>query len=160
MKIVGNLAGASHNHENWIPILELSAQEVFGLMLETKLETVTEIDESAFDISSAVGLAGLLYGNLSIRTSKDSAALMAFRMTGIETAKESPQAADALGEICNMVAGNFKNKISGLGDGCMLSVPTVVTGNDFRGHELGTPSPLEVRFLFDAMPILISLEIN
>ena len=44
---------------------------------------------------------------------------------------------DALGEICNMVAGNFKNKVSGLGNGCMLSVPTVITGRDYHCHSLG-----------------------
>ncbi|HKS82007.1 MAG TPA: chemotaxis protein CheX [Candidatus Acidoferrales bacterium] len=160
MKAAGNLLGTSHNHENWIPILELSAQEVFEMMVGTKLESVASLHESALDISAVVGLAGQLKGFLRILTTRESAALMVFRMTGIAAGKESPEATDALGEICNMVAGNFKNKISGLGDGCMLSVPTVVTGNDFRGHELGTPSPLEVRFLFDAMPILISLEIN
>jgi chemotaxis protein CheX len=160
MKNAGNLAGTSHNHENWFPLLELSAQEVFDLMLGTKLETVAEIDESALDISSMVGLAGQLCGILSIRTSKDSAALMAFRMTGNETRKESPELADALGEICNMVAGNFKNKISGLSDGCILSTPTVMTGKDFAIHSLGTSSPLEVRLRFENLPILISLEVN
>ncbi len=61
---------------------------------------------------------------------------MAFKMLGAETDKNSQEVRDAFGEICNMVAGNFKNKISGLGEGCMLSVPTVVTGNDYSLHSL------------------------
>jgi CheY-specific phosphatase CheX len=41
----------------------------------------------------------------------------------------------ATSEICNMVAGNFKNKISGLGDGCcMLSPTSVITGEDYTVH--------------------------
>ena len=31
-----------------------------------------------------------------------------------------------------MVAGNFKNKIAGMGNGCKLSVPTVITAKTIR----------------------------
>lgn len=160
MKSAKDLPGVPKDYENCIPLLELSAREVFELMLNTKLETRGEIDENALDISSMVGFAGQLCGVLAIRSSKESAALMAFRMLGSETDKESQEVADAFGEICNMVAGNFKNKISGLGDGCMLSVPTVVTGNDFTVHSLGTSTPLKIRLQFENLPILITLEIT
>jgi hypothetical protein len=59
-----------------------------------------------------------------------------------------------------MVAGNFKNKISGLGEGCMLSVPTVVTGNDYSLHSLADSPPLEVRLQFEDQPLIISLEVS
>jgi chemotaxis protein CheX len=67
---------------------------------------------------------------------------------------------DALGEICNMVAGNFKNKITGLGDGCMLSPPTVIVGSDYTTFSAADKPALEVRLLFEAMPLVISLEIH
>ncbi len=67
---------------------------------------------------------------------------------------------DALGEICNMVAGNFKNKISGMGDGCMLSPPTVITGTDYSTHSLADSPGLELRLLFENLPIIISLQIH
>jgi hypothetical protein len=41
------------------------------------------------------------------------------------------QVCDAIGEICHMVAGNFKNKLIGLVNSCMLSVPAVVTGRSY-----------------------------
>jgi len=50
-----------------------------------------------------------------------------FQDAGVEAEKVGPEISDALGEVCNMIAGNFKNKISGLSEGCMLSVPTVIT---------------------------------
>jgi CheY-specific phosphatase CheX len=59
-----------------------------------------------------------------------------------------------------MVAGNFKNKISGMGDGCMLSVPTVITGGDYSCHSLGSSSALRIDFLFDRESVLIVLEIQ
>ena len=57
---------------------------------------------------------------------------MASKMLEVEEDKTGSELADAMGEICNMVAGNFKNKIAGLSAGCMLSVPTVITGSELR----------------------------
>jgi len=67
---------------------------------------------------------------------------------------------DAAGEVCNMVAGNFKNKIAGLGDGCMLSVPTVITGTDYNMHSLADSGKLRANMVFEGSPLLISLEIH
>jgi len=68
--------------------------------------------------------------------------------------------ADALGEIANMVAGNFKNKIAGLAEGCLLSPPTVVTGSDYDLYSMADSPGLEVKLLFENMPIAISLQIH
>jgi len=160
MKSAKDLLSTSKEHEDWIPLLELSAKEVFELMLGSKLDPASEIPPNSLDISAMVGLAGQLCGILTVRASRESAARMAFKMLGAETDKNSQEVADAFGEICNMVAGNFKNKVSGLGDGCMLSVPTVITGNDFSVRSLAGSAPLELRLQFESLPMLISLEIS
>ena len=64
-----------------------------------------------------------------------------------------------MGEICNMVAGNFKNKISGLGDSCMLSVPTVITGADYNVRSMVNDT-LQAAFLFEGEPVIVSLEVH
>jgi chemotaxis protein CheX len=71
-----------------------------------------------------------------------------------------PEVSDALGEVCNMVAGNFKNKISGLGEGCMLSPPTVITGSDYNLHSMADSPTLESRLLLEGLLILISLRMH
>ena len=81
-------------------------------------------------------------------------------MLGVELDKVSSEISDALGEVCNMVAGNFKNKISGLSEGCMLSVPTVITGTDYSLYSPADSPGLEVRLLFEGKPIIISLQIR
>jgi hypothetical protein len=58
-----------------------------------------------------------------------------------------------------MVAGNFKNKISGLGDGCMLSVPTVITGADYSLHAL-INDEIRTVMLFQDEPVVASLEVH
>ena len=85
---------------------------------------------------------------------------MASKMLGVELDKVGPEVPDALGEVCNMVAGNFKNKIAGLGDGCMLSPPTIITGSDYTLHSHTGSSTVEVRLLFENMPMVISLLIQ
>lgn len=66
---------------------------------------------------------------------------------------------DAVGEICNIVAGYFKAKI-GLGDQCMLSVPTVLAGKDYRIHSRGEDVRMELPLLYESEPIWIALEIR
>lgn len=160
MKSANDILSVSKEHADWIPLLELSVREVFELMLGCQLKQLEAGSERGLDITSMVGLAGQLCGVLSVRSSKESAALMAHKMLGAETDTNSQEVRDAFGEICNMVAGNFKNKISGLGEGCMLSVPTVVTGNDYSLHSLTDSPPLEVRLQFEDRPLIISLEVS
>jgi len=56
--------------------------------------------------------------------------------------------------------GQLQNKIAGLAEGCLLSPPTVVTGSDYSLHSLAEPPGLEIRQLFERMPIAITLQIH
>ena len=85
---------------------------------------------------------------------------MASKMLGLEPDKVGPEMSDALGEVCNMIAGNFKNKISGMGDGCMVSVPTVIIGTDYNLYSQTDSPGVEVRLLFESRPIGISLQVR
>jgi chemotaxis protein CheX len=145
-------------HE-WLPTLQLSAKEVFELMLGAALEEPAEAPNGeGLEITSMIGLAGQLCGVMSLRCSSKSAARMASCMLGID-AKDGPEVWDALGEVCNMVAGNFKNKISGLGDGCMLSVPTVIAGSDYSMRS-SAANAIHTILLFEGEPLLLSLELQ
>jgi chemotaxis protein CheX len=159
MKSMNPLLAPKDNHEEWTPLLELAAREVFELMLSSQLTVSATAEEPNLEITSMVGLAGQLCGVLSVRCSGKAAALMASKMLGIGEDKVGAEMLDALGEVCNMVAGNFKNKIAGLAEGCMLSPPTVITGNNYSLHSLADP-PLESRLLFESMPVVISLQIH
>lgn len=129
-------------------------------MLSSKLTTPETVSEGTLDITAMVGLAGQLCGVMSIRCTRKSALLMASKMLGVEPANVGPDMCDAFGEICNMVAGNFKNKIPGLGDSCMLSVPTVITGDDYSMHSPKNSAAVELRLLFDNAPVVISLQVD
>jgi chemotaxis protein CheX len=160
MKSVSEILTENGTRESWMQLIEVAAREVFGLMLDCQL-TVPEIaEETTLGVTAMVGLAGQLCGVLSIRCGGNAATLMTSRMLGVSLDDVGPEVADALGEVCNMVAGNFKNKIAGLGNRCMLSPPSVITGSDYDLHSLAVSPALEVRLLFEGLPVLVSLHVR
>jgi chemotaxis protein CheX len=151
---------AGINHIEWVPLMELATREVFEMMLGCQLAAPETGVSGSFDVTAMVALIGKMSGILTFSCGAKSATLMASKMLGMEAVEGSREVLDALGEICNMVAGNFKNKIPGLGDGCMLSVPTVVTGKNYSLHSLADSATLEVRLLMEGMLFIISLRIH
>jgi hypothetical protein len=96
--------------ENWLPILELAVQEVFEIMLGCRLEPAAGSErKAASEVTAMVGLAGALCGILTMGCGARSANLIAARMLGTDVASSGEQVCDALGEICNMIAGNFES---------------------------------------------------
>lgn len=160
MSSSAELLAAGGSHETWRPLLELATREVFQLMLGCELSPLANDVSLPRGVTSMVGLAGELCGVVTILCDEKAAALMTSKMLGLPADKVGAEMSDALGEICNMVAGNFKNKISGLGDGCMLSPPTVITGSDYSTYSLADSPGLEARVCFEGMPVVITLQIH
>ncbi len=146
--------------EAWLPLLDVAVREVFEIMLGCKLGALPEAPTAPAEFTAMVGLAGQLCGVLTMRCSAQSAVQMTSKMLGIDVKEEDQQMWDAIGEVANMIAGNFKNKLTGMGDRCMLSVPTVITGASYSFHSLADAAPLEVIFTFEGLPIVVALEIH
>ena len=93
------------------------AAKVFEIMLGCKLEPLNGEEPPPPEFTAIVGLAGQLCGVLSLRCNARSATLMASKMLGVDPQQADEHMWDALGEVANMIAGNFKNKLTGMGDG-------------------------------------------
>ena len=78
-------------------------------------------------------------------------------MAGQEASKDPSIVSDAIGELCNMVAGNCKAKVPSLPDHCMLSVSTVITGENYALQSAEPSESLQVALLFESSLIQISL---
>lgn len=147
--------------EQWRSLLELATCEVFDIMLGSRLEPCRDAEtEIASDFTAMVGLAGTLCGVLSIRCTALAANLMASRMLGVDPGEAEQQSWDAIGEVCNMVAGNFKAKLAALGSQCMLSVPTIITGADYQLHSLADGGTVETALKFEDMIVWVTLEVH
>jgi len=145
----------------WTPLLELSAREVFDIMLCTKLRACgSSADAKNGEFTALVGLAGSLCGVLSIRCTNQAARIMAGKMLALPPEEVDNDSWDALGEIANMIAGNFKGKLSGVGNHCMLSVPTIIVGTDYETRSLTGGNMIEVIFDFEQKPLWVTLELH
>lgn len=145
----------------WKALLESAAIEVFEIMAGARLEPIVNTgDEPQGDRTAMVGLAGALCGMMTIRCSGESAAKLASRMLDGDAAENPQTACDALGELCNMVAGNFKSKVSSLADHCMLSVPTVIRGEDYVMQPVNFNEALTLALSFDGAPLWVSLVVH
>ena len=152
---------AAQDPAAWTPVLELAVREVFRLMLAEELVLAESAAGSeALDITAIVGLAGEVCGMIYVRCSMAAANLIAAKMLGLKTVEERPETWDALGEICNMVAGNFKNKVHSLAEGCMISVPTVVSGASYHLHSFAKNRRIEVHFSFCDFPLAVAIEVH
>lgn len=145
---------------HWGEVLESATQEVFGMMLGCDVESVSPPIKAAADVTAIVGLAGQLCGALTVRCSSRAAQMTAAAMLGMSAEDVTEQQWDAVGEICNMVAGNFKSKLNGLGDRCMLSVPTLVNGTDYTVRSLVNGKTIHRCFEFEGELILMCLEVH
>lgn len=174
----------------WGSLLEEATREVFRMMMnwETTSERCAEGMASSFneiccergkqpsievlfrssvssvsedpEVTAVVGIAGELCGVLNFACGTSTARRMAARMLGIEEEDAGDQQWDAIGEICNMVAGNFKAKLPRLGERCMLSVPTIVVGSNYSLRAVAGGLRLRYCFQVSAMPCRITLELQ
>lgn len=143
--------------------MALSVQEVFETMLATKIVPVFEASQKVhLDWTAMVGLTGQLRGIVTFSCDGRTATQIASKMLGVAVKEADESACDAIGEVCNLIAGNFKHKISELTDDCALSPPTVVIGRDYRLYRRssGTGCSLQVTFAFDGVPIHVCLDVR
>jgi chemotaxis protein CheX len=150
-----------HPEPGWKIILECAAVEVFELTAGVRLGVMSApLGEPCGDCTAMVGMAGALCGMATIRCSRAIAANLASHMLGGDAPSSSRTVGDALGELCNMVAGNFKSKIGTLANQCMLSVPTVLSGEDYCMQPVDPSESFQVALDYQGVPIWVSLVVH
>jgi len=115
--------------------LDLTVEEIFATMLGSACRAVEEkpLEENE-TITAVVGFAGLLSGACVFRSGGTAALAIAARLTGMDFAEIDDTVKDAIGELCNMLAGAWKGRIPELSAHCGLSIPAVITGSNYRIH--------------------------
>ena len=89
-------------------------------------------------VTAVVGFGGIFSGACIFRCDAQAARSIAASMAGMEFESVDDVVKDAIGEICNMLAGTWKSKVPSLAANCGLSVPAVITGSNY---ELRVQSP-------------------
>ncbi len=152
--------GIVSSDASWAILMASSTREVFQRMVGVEVTYIARPEKGpAGSVSALVGMGGAISSIVRVRCTPETARRIATKMLG-GTGPESAAWADAIGEIANMVAGNFKSKITELTDGCVLSVPTIVTGEDYEVHQIGRGERIEVCIDYEGAPVWVTMDIS
>jgi chemotaxis protein CheX len=122
--------------ETVIPHLVTATRGVFDSMVFMKAEPEPPMrglaPETDAHIVASVAFVGEQSGLVAFHTSAGTAKIIAGAMLGIPADQVDGEAPDAMGEVANMIAGGFRLALKSAGTDVAISVPTVITGTDFR----------------------------
>jgi chemotaxis protein CheX len=128
--------------------------ESSSLVFQTMLgEEVTQLKNGQPEkiescILAMISLSGAGGGTLSLRCNRNTARALAAKLlaTTPEEIKSDTDISDAIGEVANMTAGNLKTQLTAElpNSNLLLSIPTVVTGDDYKVQHLSTGSHVTV----------------
>jgi len=87
------------------------------------------------DQTAIIGFAGVISGLCEIRLSLPASIIVTSAMLGgIDVTEQTELICDAIGELCNLVAGGWKDRLPELSHSCSLTIPTVIEGEMYRVH--------------------------
>jgi chemotaxis protein CheX len=145
-----------------LALADATVVEIFQLMFGFGIRAVEDCDTvpptSVQDGRTAiVGFSGSMRGSCQIRMSTRAAHSIATAMLGGGPIDEDDDSInDALGELCNMLAGGWKNGVAGLSSECALSPPTVISGRDYKVHMSKPSVKLSRTYRFDVHTLYLT----
>lgn len=155
------LAQLNATEEDVVVQLDKDTREIFSTMVgaeisehSKKVEAVTAFKQS---VTAMVGLAGVFNGLINIHTSKKLAIHFASQMLGMTIEGIDDDVTDALGEIANMLGGSFKHHFVLGGREVRLSIPSVITGEEYVMSAGSLSDTLTLMFEAEGEPFLISI---
>jgi chemotaxis protein CheX len=138
--------------------LDRAVDEVFSTMMSVKCVPTAPLPVIEREtISAVVGLAGTMSGSLVLYSGNRAAMCMTERLTGAAAHPGDPTIRDAMGEVCNMVAGAWKGFDEVLASGCLLSTPTVVAGTSYELFGQRAPVRIERIYRFEELAFTITI---
>jgi chemotaxis protein CheX len=123
-----------------------TVEEVFRNMLDQNCAVVEEETHPRTDISAFITLSGSLVAQCVVEFPASSAARLTSAFLGsCETPWDDTMIADAVGELCNMIAGGWKKRLGGSAWSAYLSTPTVCRNCPHRSECGSEEGSLRVR---------------
>jgi CheY-specific phosphatase CheX len=119
-----------------------STRGVFHTMLSMAVSPVDanpSMELTGSKVVGCVGFAGDVIGNICVHVPKQFARVMTAAMLGMEVdeVEDDEEINDVIGEVSNMVGGDMKSKLCDAGFPCVLSIPNVTSGSDFKIESKG-----------------------
>ncbi len=85
------------------------------------------------DVSGIVGIAGDTEGSICLTFTRECILQVISRMLGEEQTEINDVVKDAVGELTNIISGDSRRRLEGLGYHFQGAIPSVISG---QGHEI------------------------
>jgi chemotaxis protein CheX len=109
----------------WIEQIDGIVAAVFHLMLRRSCGGADGTPAPAMDISAKVLFSGSVEGCCLVEFPAAAAKKLTDAFLGSDGAWDEAMVSDAVGELCNMIAGGWKSQLGSADAACQLSAPTV-----------------------------------
>ncbi len=157
-------ASASMNEEQLAKYVIDATREVFSTMVmmdPTDDYPIKEpLNRFRCSITGMVGFAGTYSGVVSIHCPVALALKITSSMLGMECEEVNEDLNDAIGEIANMLGGNVKQVLSKGGLDVKLSIPTVISGEDYTINSLSDSDCVVIPFNIDDDRFIVGLTLK
>ena len=113
-------------HHEAVNRLDSAVSEVFETMLERSCDPLDgEVDTVEDKIVARIQFTGAVDGECLLYASQATASVTAEVLLGTVSEPHDPMVDDAIGELCNMIAGGWKSKLASPDSNCTISTPAV-----------------------------------
>jgi chemotaxis protein CheX len=146
--------------------LDEACTEVFGVMFGCEIQPRNPADQGPTSelpggdrVTAVVGFAGPVRGSCEVRMSMPAALAVATAMMGFAPEPDEVQSSmcDAVGEVCNMLAGGWKHRVPALVTRLMLAPNTVVSGSNYHVHSIDALATIHRVYTFNEHTLLVTL---
>jgi chemotaxis protein CheX len=141
-----------------------ATREVFSTMVMMEVTDNFPLKEPVnrfkCSITGMVGFAGTYSGVISIHCPVALALKITSNMLGMECDEVNDDLNDAIGEIANMLGGSVKQVLSKGGLDVKLSIPTVISGEDYTVNSLSDNDCIVVPFTIEEHTLLVGLTLK
>lgn len=157
-------ASASLTEEQLCRYVIDATKDVFSTMVmmdpADDLPLREPINRFKCSITGMVGFAGTYSGVISIHCPVGLAMKITSSMLGMDCEEVNDDLNDAIGEIANMLGGGVKLVLSKGGLDIKLSIPTVISGEDYTVNSLSDNDCVVIPFSLDGDKFLVGLTLK
>ncbi|MCP3950951.1 MAG: hypothetical protein GY697_01820 [Desulfobacterales bacterium] len=142
-----------------------SVADLFDTMLDMEAIPLPEEEVSTIEgrcIIGTLSFAGEVIGSINIQLSDEASRIVTAAMLGMEPEEieDDEEVKDVVREVCNIVGGNLKSGFEDVGLQCVISTPSLTTGDDFEIETLNMDRYDKFGFRFEDQIVYVELAVK
>ncbi len=142
-----------------------SVTDLFSTMLDMEATPLSEDEVASIEgrcIIGTLSFAGEVIGSINIQMNDAASRVVTAAMLGMELdeIEGDEEIKDVIREACNIVGGNLKSGLEDVGLSCVISTPSITTGDDFEIETLNMDRYDKFGFKFEDQVLYVELAVK